>query len=220
MAAQNQDFLPFSKSGKMLPKEEMLEVRKSNSSLNIGILKETSYQENRIALVPDAVGLLVNNGHNVTVETQAGKAAHFPDNKYSDVGATIAYSKEEVLKADIIVKVAPPTIDELKIMKGKQTIFSAVHIGEANAEYFKELVSRKLTAVAFEFIRDNVGSYSFLRSMSEIAGNTSILIAAEYLSNIHNGKGLMLGGISGITPTEVVIIGAGNVGEYAARAAM
>ncbi|MFA6925246.1 MAG: alanine dehydrogenase [Bacteroidales bacterium] len=219
MAIQNPEFFSM-KSGKILPKEEMLEVKKQNTQLHIGILKETTYQENRVALVPDAVGLLVNNGHSVTVETKAGESAHFPDNKYSEAGATISYSKEEVLKADIILKVTPPSVDEIKILKGKQTIFSAVHVGKLSDDYFKEMSSKKITALAFESIQDKEGSFSFLRSMSEIAGNTSILIAAEYLSNIHGGKGLMVGGIAGITPTEVVILGAGTVGESAARAAM
>ncbi|MDD5570250.1 MAG: alanine dehydrogenase [Bacteroidales bacterium] len=219
MAIHNPEFFSM-KSGKMLPKEEMLEVKKQNTQLHIGILKETTFQENRVAMVPDAVGLLISNGHSVTVETKAGEAAHFPDNKYSEAGATVSYSKEEVLKADIILKVTPPSVDEIKLMKGKQTIFSAISVGDLSSEYFKEMISKKITAIALERIQDKAGSFSFLRSMSEIAGNTSILIAAEYLSNIHGGKGLMVGGIAGITPTEVVILGAGTVGESAARAAM
>jgi len=220
MVPANQEYFSLKSSSKILPKEEMLEVKKQNSSLNIGILKETLYQENRVALVPDSVELLINNGNSVIIETGAGNAAHFPDSKYSEAGATIAGSKEEVLKADIILKVAPPSASEIKMMKDKQTFFSAIHIGEMNEECIKNLIAKRITALAFEYIKDKSGNFSFLRSMSEIAGTASILIAGEYLSNVHDGKGLMLGGIPGITPTDVVIIGAGNVGESAARAAL
>lgn len=204
----------------MMPQEEMLEVGRKKGKLYIGIPNEIAFQENRVPLVPDAVALLVNNGHRVVIETNAGKSANFLDNDYSEAGAEIVYSAEEVYKADIIVKIAPPTLEELELMQQKQTIFSALQFTPQAEEYLKKLSSKKINAVAVDWITDEQGILPFVRSMGEIAGGASILIAAEYLSNTHNGVGSILGGISGISPTEVIIIGAGTVGEYAARAAI
>ena len=214
------EFLSFGSSGQYLPQEEMLELKKHKKSVTIGVPKEISFQENRIALVPEAVGLLCQNGHEVLIESDAGKCAYFPDGEYSENGAQIVTSPEEVYKADIILKVAPPSVNEIEMMKNRQTVISAIHFTVQDQGYFKRLMSKKITALSFEFIKDKTGSFPVVRAMSEIAGNTSILIAAEYLSNIVYGRGGMLGGFSGITPSEVVILGAGTVGEFAARAAM
>jgi len=203
-----------------LPKEEMLELSKKKGELFIGIPKETSFQENRIALVPEAAALLVNNGHSIVMETKAGQGANFDDKDYSEAGVHIVYSQEEVYKADLILKVAPPTIQELELMKRKQTLISALQMGVQNNSYMHKMMDKKITALAFDNIKDEDGIYPVIRSMGEIAGNTSILIAAEYLSNINNGQGAMFGGITGCSPTEVVIIGAGTVGEFATRAAL
>lgn len=210
----------FAKAAGLMPQEEMLEIARKKSSLYIGIPKETSFQENRVPLVPDAVGLLVANGHDVVVETNAGKAANFHDKDYSDAGARIAYSTEEVYKADMILKVEPPSLEEIELMQQRQTLISALQLTIQPENFVKKLMDKKVTAIAYDFIKDEEGIYPIVRSMSEIAGNTSILIAAEYLSNVNNGLGSMLGGISGVSPTEVIILGAGTVGEYAARAAL
>jgi alanine dehydrogenase len=206
--------------GGLLPQEEKLELKNKEKNLFIGIPKETYLQEGRISLVPEAVNLLVSHGHEVYVETGAGDKANFSDNDYSEAGAKIVYSAEEVYTADIILKVVPPSLDELKLMKGRQTLISAIQITTRSKAYFQELMNKKINALAFEFIQDECGLMPLMRSMSEIAGNTSILIASECLSNVNGGKGLMLGGIAGVTPTEVVVIGAGTVGEFAARSAM
>jgi alanine dehydrogenase len=203
-----------------LPKEEMLELSKKKGELFIGIPKETSFQENRIALVPEAAALLVNNGHSIVMETKAGQGANFDDKDYSEAGVQIVYSQDEVYKADLILKVAPPTLQELELMKRKQTLISALQMGVQNNSYMHKMMDKKITALAFDNIKDEDGIYPVIRSMGEIAGNTSILIAAEYLSNINNGQGAMFGGITGCSPTEVVIIGAGTVGEFATRAAL
>jgi len=210
----------FLSAGQLMPQEEMLEVKRQKKSVSIGVPRETSFQENRIALVPEAVGLLVQNGHQVLIETNAGKAAYFPDNEFSEHGGQIVYSAEEVFKADIILKVGPPSESEIDLLKSRQTLISALHVTIQNQNYFKKLAAKKITALSFELIKDKTGSFPVVRAMSEIAGNTSVLIAAEYLSDPVYGKGGMLGGFSGITPTEVVILGAGTVGEFAARAAM
>ncbi|MBS1646373.1 MAG: alanine dehydrogenase [Bacteroidetes bacterium] len=206
--------------GAMLPQEEMLEVARKKGKLFIGIPNEIAYQENRVPLVPDAVALLVNHGHRVLIETNAGKASDFLDNDYSEAGAEIAYSSQEVYKADTIVKVAPPTIEEIEMMQQKQTILSALQFTAHTENFLRKLSQKKINAVAVDWITDEQGIFPFVRAMGEIAGGASILIAAEYLSNTHNGVGSILGGISGISPTEVVIIGAGTVSEFAARAAL
>jgi alanine dehydrogenase len=204
----------------MVPQEEMLEIGRKKKSLYIGIPRETSFQENRVALVPDAVALLVSNGHKVVVETNAGKMAHFSDNEYSEAGAMIAYDTSEVFKADIIMKVAPPSHDEIAMMQPKQILFSALQLSVQPKDTLKKLMQKKITAIAWENIRDEEGIFPVVRSMGEIAGTTSILIAAEYLSKTNNGKGMIMGGVAGISPTEVVILGAGTVGEYATRSAL
>jgi alanine dehydrogenase len=207
-------------SGGLMPQEEMLEVAKTNKELFIGIPKECTLQENRVALVPEAVARLVLNGHRVIIETEAGKGAHFEDRDYSDAGAKIAYDKKEVYESDIIIKVDPPTLDEIEMMKPKQCLISALQLSVHPENYLKRLMKKQITAIAVDFIKGYDGGYPFVRSMSEIAGNTVILIAAEYLSNVNSGKGLMMGGVTGVAPTETVILGAGTVGEFAARAAL
>ena len=207
-------------SSGLMPKEEMLEVAKTNQQLFIGLPAECTLQENRVALVPEAVARLVHNGHEVVVETNAGKGAHYEDKDFSEAGARIVYSSEEVYKAEIIIKVDPPTLEEINWMKPGQCLISALQLSVQPENYLKQLLKKKVTAIAVDFIRDRDGGYPFVRSMSEIAGNTVILIAAEYLSNVNKGKGLMMGGVLGVPPTEVVILGAGTVGEYATRAAL
>ncbi|MES3019454.1 MAG: alanine dehydrogenase [Bacteroidota bacterium] len=210
----------IAKQAMMQPQEAMLEVKNKKNNLFIGIPKETSFQENRIALTPLSVGLLIQNGHEVFIEAGAGLAANFNDNHYSEQGARIVYDKKEVYKADIIIKIAPPTDDEVEMMKMGQVLFSALQMSTMKAEFLQSLMKKKVTAFSFEYLRDEGNVLSVVRAMSEIVGATSVLIAAEYLSNVLEGKGLMLGGITGVPPTEIVILGAGTVGEYAARTAI
>ncbi len=213
-------FLKYSPTETLMPQPEMLELSKQKSKLIIGIPKEVTFQENRIALVPEAVGLLVQKGHRILIESEAGKIAHFPDIEFSEMGGEIVSTAEEVYQADIILKVAPPTSEEISLLKTHQTIISSVQLSSFKEDAFRQMMAKKITAISFENIKDKTGQHPVIRAMSEIAGNTSIILAAEYLSNLEYGKGIMLGGFSGITPTEVVIIGAGTVGEFAARAAM
>jgi len=199
--------------------EERLEIKNSFSSLEIGVLKETSFQENRVSLTPDSVSFLCQKGHKVLVESNAGLKSSFLDNDYINAGAIIS-SKEDVIKSDYILKIEPPTLSEIKLMKPYQIVFSAVQLNTRNFEFFDLLLKKNITSLAFEFIKDKMGEFPFVRSMSEIAGKTSILIAGEYLSNEHGGRGLMFGGVSGSISTNVLIIGAGNVAEYACQAAL
>ncbi len=219
MAEQN-GFLKYSDGEKLLPQEEILDFDVKKSNLTIGVPREISFQECRIPLAPQAVGLLVANGHRILIEKDAGKLAHFKEEEFSEVGAEIVYSREEVYQADIVLKVAPPSFDEVELMKSRQTILSSLHLAGQSREYFEKLMAKKITAIGFEFVKDKEGSFPIIRSMSEIVGAASIFIANEYLQNPEYGKGILIGGFPGISPTEVVILGSGTVAEYAARAAL
>jgi alanine dehydrogenase len=200
--------------------EEKLDVKPRRESLHIGIPKEDSFNENRIALTPDAVSVIVANGHEVSVETNAGQGANFTDNDYSEAGAKICYDKKQVFEADILVKSAPVSLEECELLKLNQYIISPIHLAEMKKEILAKMMAKKITALSFENLKDDTGHNPIVRSMSEIAGSAVMLIAGQYLSNANNGKGVLVGGISGIPPTKVIIIGAGIVGEYAARTAL
>ena len=210
---------PFSKA-QLFPKEERLEISSDSTSLFIGIPKERSFQEKRICLTPDAVSALTNNGHRVLIESGAGNNAAFDDKEYSEAGAEITNDTANVFSSPIILKVEPPTLDEIEMIKPNAVLISALQLKMQKEAYFQSLAKKKITALGFEFIKDNDGTFPAVRQISEIAGAASILIASEIMSITNEGNGLMLGNISGIPPTEVVIIGAGIVGEYAAKSAI
>ncbi|AFU70454.1 alanine dehydrogenase Ald [Psychroflexus torquis ATCC 700755] len=210
---------PFTTS-ELLPQEEMLEIKRSKGQLFIGLPKETSYQEKRVCLTPDAVNALTANGHRVLIESGAGNQANFSDRDYSEAGGEIIKSTQKVFACPIVLKVAPPSEDELELMKPKSILISTLQLKTRKKSYCETLANKRITALAFEFIKDQFGGYPAVRALSEIAGTSSILIAAEYLSNMSGGNGLMFGNISGVPPIEVVILGAGTVGEFAARSAL
>jgi alanine dehydrogenase len=216
--SQHKPFVSTSFSYETL--EETLDIKPKGARLQIGIPKEIAFQENRIALTPDAVSVLISNGHEVTIEHNAGEAAHFADKDYSEAGAKISYNRDEVYKAPIIVKSAPVIEEDLPLLQHNQMIISPIHLSVLKAELLQKMMEKRITAISFENLKDDSGSYPIVRSMSEIAGSAVMLIAAQYLSSANHGKGVLLGGISGIAPTKVIIIGAGIVGEYAARAAL
>jgi len=205
-------------SGGILPQEEMLDVKTAKSSLSIGVPREHSFQENRVALCPEGVQLITDHGHTVFVERGAGLLAGFRDEEYSEAGAEIVDEARLVFESELVLKVAPPTLQEVSNMQNGKTIISALHSTAQTIEYYKLLMQKKITAFSHEMIKDNVGMFPVLYSMSEITGYTTVQIAAEYLSKSDYGRGVILGSVTGITPTEVVIIGAGTVGEFAARA--
>ena len=202
------------------PKEEMLETMNKHKKLYIGIPKETELLEQRVALVPESVGFLVANGHRVVVESGAGEQANFSDSDYNESGAEISYDNKEVFQSDILLKVSPPNNKEISVMKYKQILFSALQITVQPKNALEKLMAKKITAIAWDYIEDENGSFPIIRSMGEIAGTTSFLIAAELMSNANNGKGIMLGSVAGISPPELVIIGAGTVGQFVASAAL
>lgn len=212
-------YSPFTKE-ELLPKPEMLEVAKNKDELYIGIPKEKQFEEKRVCLTPNAVAALTANGHRIVVESGAGDGTNYSDQQYSEAGAKISYNPNDVFACNIILKIEPPTLKEIKMMNPQSVLFSAMQIKTQKKEYFKALAEKRITAIAFDYIQDNHGIYPLVKSLSEIAGIASVLIAAEIMNNTNLGNGLLLGNIGGVPPSKVVIIGAGTVGEFAARSAL
>ncbi|MDR0941293.1 MAG: alanine dehydrogenase [Bacteroidales bacterium] len=204
----------------LLVQEEMLEIHASERSITIGILKEIDADEKRMALTPQAVELLVQRGNRVLYEQHAAAPIHFSDEDYAAAGAEIFISKDDIFKADVIVKVGQLTDAEIDKLHENQTIISSFLINDYAKQQVQKLQQKKIIAIAYEYIHDTDNHYPFVCSMNEIAGTMSILVAAEYLSNSEHAKGVLLGGVTGISPAEVVILGANTAGEYAARAAL
>ena len=200
--------------------EEVLDIKFRRKPLMIGIPKEIAFQENRIGLIPEAVSVLVANGHEVLMEHNAGEGSRYSDIDYSEAGAKIVFDKEEVYKCPILVKTAPPVEADLPFLQMNQTIISPLHLTALEKGLMEKLMAKKITALAIENIKDENQNYPILRSMGEITGSAVMLIAGQYLSNFNQGKGVLLGGISGVPPTKVVIIGADIIGEFATRNAL
>lgn len=210
---------PFTKE-QLLPQEEKLEISKQKSELFIGIPKETSHQERRICLTPDAVNSLTYQGHRVMIESGAGESSSYSDKEYSDAGAEVTQDPKRVFGCPMILKVEPASQAEIEMMNQNTIIISAIQIKTRNKAYFEALSKKKITALAFEYIKDEDGTYPAVKSLSEIAGTASILIASELMIANQFGKGLLFGNITGVPPTDVVILGAGTVGEFAAKTAI
>ncbi|WP_417941411.1 alanine dehydrogenase [Flavobacterium sp. RS13.1] len=210
---------PFTKQ-QLLPQEEKLEIGRQKRELFIGIPKETSYQERRICLTPDAVNSLTYAGHRVMIESGAGENSSYSDKEYSDAGAEVTTDTKKVFGCPLLLKVEPPTLAEIKMIHPETTIISAIQLKTKKKAYFEALAQKKITALAFEYIKDEDGSYPAVKSLSEIAGTASILVAAELMITNEFGKGLLFGNITGVPPTDVVILGAGTVGEFAAKTAI
>ncbi|MBT2163001.1 alanine dehydrogenase [Zobellia barbeyronii] len=215
----NQPSSPFSKQ-QLLPQEETLEILRQKGELFIGIPKENQYQEQRVCLTPDAVNAITANGHRVLIESGAGEGAHYTDLEYTNAGGEITRDTKKVFSCPLLLKVEPPTLSELEMMNPQTAIISALQIKTQSKAYFEKMAKKRITAIAFEYIRDEDGKYPAVRSLSEIAGISSVLIASEIMAATNDGNGLMFGNISGVPPVEVVIIGAGTVGEFAARSAI
>lgn len=219
-SVSNPSFGDLAREASLQPQEKLVRLSDAMKSLSIGIPKEITYQENRVPLSPMAVQLLVDQGHSIQLESGCGEKANFTDLDYSSAGGEILDDKESIFKNDVILKIAPPTDQEIEYMKPNQVLISALQMIRIRESMIKQLISKNITAIGYELLRDDEGALPIMRCMSEIAGRSSILIAAEYLSNFNAGKGELFGGIPGVQPTKVVIIGAGAVGEYAAQAAL
>jgi alanine dehydrogenase len=213
-------FAKLAQEQTLYPKEAPAKISKKHQSLQVGVPQEIADQEKRMPIKPSSVGVLVANGHEVLIESGAGESANFSDKEYSEAGAKIAYSAKEVFECRTVLKVEPPTLKEIDMMKPGSTLISAFQAGKQNVKYLEAINKKKLIAIGYEFIQDKVGGLPLVRAMSEIAGSSVMIIAAEYLSSSNNGRGVILGGITGVPPTRVVIIGAGTVAEFAARAAL
>ena len=210
---------PFTKA-QLIPQEETLEITKEKGELFIGIPKETHFQEKRICLTPDAVAAIVANDHRVLIENGAGEKAGFTDIDYTKAGAELTKDLNKVFGCPIILKVEPPSLDEIALINPKTILITALQLKTRTKEYFEALANKKITALAFEFIKDEAHSYPAVKALSEIAGTASVLIASELMANNENSNGMLFGNISGVPPVEVVIIGAGTVGEFATRSAL
>ena len=204
----------------LLPKEEMLEVVKRGQKMKIGIPSDLHKVEYRVPLTPQAVDLLVSYGHEILIEKNAGKSASYSDKEYSEAGATIVDSKEETFQCDIVLRISPFNSEEVDLLRGNQVIFSSMQVQEFCQESIQKMIQKKITAIAFEYLENEDGYMPFVHQMSQIAGVTSITIASEYLSKSRNGKGVLFGEVTGVTPAELVIIGTSTAAEYAARAAL
>ena len=220
MNDESKGFLKLTNIEQLMPQEEMLESVPHKSKIVIGLPKEPSKNENRVSLVPEAVRLLVDSGQKVLVEDGAGEGANFSNEQFSDAGANIVSTSQEVYQSDILLKVAPPTEQELEMMGKHKVLFSSLFLPNSQKSFFTRLMSQKSIAIAYEYIQDKSGALPVMKSMSEIVGNTAVLIASQQLMSTVSGKGKLLGGFPGINPAEVVIIGAGTVAEYAARTAI
>ncbi len=204
----------------LLPKEEMLEVVKKNQKIRIGIPSDLYKIEYRVPLTPQAVDLLVSHGHEIIIETNAGKSASYSDTDYQNAGAQIVKTREEVFQCDLILRVAPFDSDDIEMLRGNQTIISNMQIQAHCQDSIQKLMQKKVTTIAYEYFENEEGYLPYVHQMSQIAGATSITLASEYLSKSRNGKGVLFGDVTGITPAELVIIGTSTAAEFAARAAL
>ncbi len=210
----------LARQSSMTPLESPMAIESRNGDIRIGMPKELSNLENRVPLTPEAICILVKNGMLVSVESGAGLRANYSDNMFSEAGASIVYDHKDIFENDIIIKIEPPQGEELEFLKHSSTLISTLNHPSVTEKYFLALNKKNITAIAYEFIEDKSGEFPIIRAMSEIAGSSIILVAAEYLSSSNNGLGIIFGGITGVPPTKVVVLGAGTVAEFAVRAAL
>jgi alanine dehydrogenase len=209
----------ISASFSYLPLEETLLVEPKKEDMCIGIPNDTALGDKRIPLSPNAVSVLVNNGIQVYIEHNAGAEAFYFDNDYSEAGAKICYSKQEIFEANIILKASSISIEDIEFLHPNQIVFAPVNISLISEEIIDKLIAKKVIALSIGSLQNDFGDFPILRGMSEIAGIHAINIASQLLSNNNGGKGQLLGCISGVPATQVVIIGAGAVAQSAARTA-
>ena len=192
----------------LFPEECLLREIAHQPRLSIGIPKENADVETRLALTPEGVAIVTEEGHSVFIQRGAGVPMSYSDLQYSEAGAYMVDNASEVFGTDIVLKITPPTIEELNMMHDRSSILSMLQLSNLSAESIKLMMKKKMNAVAFELIKDEQTAFPVVSSISEIEGNTAIAVAAE------------LGGVAGITPTEVLILGAGIAGSVAARTAL
>jgi alanine dehydrogenase len=213
-------FSDFFTEGQYQTQVETLAVSKKGDKLTIGIPKETDPNESRVSLVPNSIRTLIGYGHKVIVESGAGGNSNFSDHDYSEAGAELVHSKEEVYKAQVLVKIAPPSLSEIDLMHQDQILISPLQIPSLTDEYIHKLLKKRVIALSMEYLQSEDGTFPIVRIMSELAGMEAMLTAAELLTNTKGGRGVLLGGVSGVPPAKVVILGAGVVGEFATKTAL
>jgi alanine dehydrogenase len=213
-------FSEFFTEGQYITQEETLAVERKASKLLIGVPKEESSVENRVALVPHSVRTIMGYGHNIKVESEAGNKSNYSDNDFSEAGAEICFSKKEIFNCDIVIKIAPPTLDEIDLLKDGGVLISPIQLPLMSEEYIKKLQRKRITALAMEYLQSDDGSFPIVRIMSEIAGMSAVSLASEYLNINKGGRGILFGGVSGVPPAKVVVLGAGVVGEFVVKAAL
>jgi len=215
-----QNFASFFTEGQYETQAETLAVKRKAGKITIGVPKEVVLNERRVSLVPHSIRTIKGYGHNVVIESGAGDMANYSDHDYSEAGAYVTPSKEEVFKSDVVIKVAPPSLEEIDLMGSDKVLISPLHIPMLTKDYFVKLKQKKITALAMEYLQSEDGSFPIVRILSEIAGMSAMHTAAEYLANNEGGRGVLLGGVSGVPPAKVVILGAGVVGEFATKVAV
>jgi alanine dehydrogenase len=204
----------------LLPQEEMLEIRRKGKKIRIGIPSDKEKVEYRVPLTPQAVELLVSYGHEILVEKEAGKAASYTDEEYRNAGALVMDDRKEIFECDIVLRVSPFDETEIELLKGHQALISDLQINAHCSNSIAKLMQKKVINIAYEYLEDEDGSKPVVQLMSQISGSTSIILANEYLSKSRDGKGVLLGSVTGISPAELVILGSGTSAEYAARVAL
>ena len=204
----------------MLPKEEMLEVRRKGKKIRIGIPSDKDKVEFRVPLTPQAVELLVSYGHEILIEKDGGKAASYTDEEYREAGALVMEDRKEIFECDIVLRVSPFDEAEIDLLKGHQALISNLQINAQCSNSIGKLLQKKVTNIAYEYLEDEDGGKPVVQLMSQISGSTSIILFNEYLNKSRDGKGVLLGSVTGISPAELVILGSGTAAEYAAKAAL
>ncbi|MGB4957969.1 MAG: alanine dehydrogenase [Saprospiraceae bacterium] len=214
-------FSDFFTVGQYETEVETLAVAGKSQSLTIGVPKEIILSEHRVALVPHSIRTLVGYGHKVIIESGAGQKSSFTDHHFSEAGAEITANKEQVFKSKVLVKIAPPTSEEIDMMQSDQILISPLQLPVLKDDYLERLKKKRITALAMEYLQSEDGNYPIVRIMSEIAGTCAVLTAAEYLNNTRDGgRGMLLGGVSGVPPAKIVILGAGVVAESVIKVAI
>ena len=219
-SSKKYSFSDFFTEGQYQTQVETLAVGHDKRKISIGIPKENGPNESRVSIAPNSVRSLVGYGHKVVVESNAGERSNFTDHDYSEAGAIIAHSKKEVYDTNILVKIAPPSLEELDLLNHEQVLISPLQIPSLTEEYIQKLLAKKVIALAMEYIKAEDNTFPIVRIMSEMAGMIAMLTASELLTNTKNGRGVLLGGVSGVPPAKVVILGAGVVGEFATKTAL
>lgn len=204
----------------MMPKEEMLEIRRKGKKIRIGIPSDNDKVEYRVPLTPQAVELLVSYGHDIYIEKGAGMAASYSDEDYRIAGALVMDTRKEIFECDIILRVSPFDETEIDMLKGHQALISNLQINAHCPNSISKLMQKKTTNIAYEYLEDEDGRKPIVQLMSQISGSTAVVLINEYMSKSRGGKGVLLGSVTGISPAELVILGSGTAAEFAARAAL